>query len=598
MKKKILAMLLAAVMIMAMLPTAFAADASGSCGDNLTWSYSDGTLTISGTGAMDDYLEGPPWWDSDLAEKITAVIIPDGVTYIGDNAFYRCSNLTSVTIPSSVTAIGNNAFDYCESLTSVTLPDNVELGIATFRGTPWLQSLGELAVVNGHVYAYRGNDKAVVIPDGVTVIEGGVFMDADLTSVTIPASVTIIGNSAFGLYGPDTGDLTVYYGGSETQWSNIRGVLPVGPGVETASFSEGGMYSAGLEGATVHYNSTGSAEPEDPTEPEVPTSGSCGEDGDNVKWSYSDGTLTISGTGAMADYTPQNLATVLPWEGCKEQVLTVSIGEGVTIINSGAFLGFKNMTSVKIPGSVTAIYDWVFSDCEKLADIYYAGSESQWKQIDIEEAGNDVLNSAKLHTTEPEPTEPEPTEPEPTEPEPTEPEPTEPEPATPAFSDVNEGEYYANAVAWAAEKGYIKGNPDGTFAPNTPMQRVAVFTILARVDGADASGADWDKKAINWAVENNVSYGDNPEDEVTLEQLIVMLWRYTDRPESDISALDRFSDSSSIHTWEDFPEAMAWAVETGILQGNPDGTLKPLSNLERGRGAVILQRYYDNVLSK
>ena len=92
--------------------------ASGTCGEKLTWVlYEDGTLEISGTGAMTDFgLNQAPWaYESDL---IKTVKINSGATSIGTYAFYQCYNLTNVTIPDSVTVINNEAFYHCYSLSN------------------------------------------------------------------------------------------------------------------------------------------------------------------------------------------------------------------------------------------------------------------------------------------------------------------------------------------------------------------------------------------------------------------------------------------------------------------------------------------------
>ena len=94
--------------------------------EDFAWTFEDGVLTISGNGAMPDY-DGydvlDPW--SEHIADITTVFIEDGVTSIGDYAFYDCSNLTSITIPDSVTSIELGAFTNCYSLTSITIPDSV-----------------------------------------------------------------------------------------------------------------------------------------------------------------------------------------------------------------------------------------------------------------------------------------------------------------------------------------------------------------------------------------------------------------------------------------------------------------------------------------
>ena len=131
------------------------AETSGTCGPNLTWHLTDnGVLTISGKGEMNNYLDHNrlPWSKSDIKR----IIIGDGVTTIGENAFFYCSALTSVTIPNSVTKIGKSAFEGCRTLTSVTIPNSV-----------------------------------------TTIGEDAFFYCRELTSVTIPNSVTEIGDGAF-----------------------------------------------------------------------------------------------------------------------------------------------------------------------------------------------------------------------------------------------------------------------------------------------------------------------------------------------------------------------------------------------------------------
>ncbi len=122
--KRVISMLLVLCVVLTWLPSTASAEesvvASGSCGDNLTWTLdSAGTLTISGIGEMTD----APW--TDMKSEIKTVVVEAGVTSIGSYAFFNCSNLTSAAISDSVTTIGQSAFEGCSSLASFTVPSSV-----------------------------------------------------------------------------------------------------------------------------------------------------------------------------------------------------------------------------------------------------------------------------------------------------------------------------------------------------------------------------------------------------------------------------------------------------------------------------------------
>lgn len=169
---------------------------SGTCGDNLTWTLQDSTLTISGTGAMNDYDQhyNLPWYS--YLTFIKTVIIGNGVTSIGDRAFYECSGLTSVTIPNGITSIGEAAFYSCRNLTSVAIPNSV----TTIR--KW-------------AFGYSGLT-SIEIPDSVTIIRSCTFYCSNLTSITIPNSCKSVEVHAF--YNCRVN--TVNYKGSLVDWLN------------------------------------------------------------------------------------------------------------------------------------------------------------------------------------------------------------------------------------------------------------------------------------------------------------------------------------------------------------------------------------------
>lgn len=161
--------------------------ASGSCGENLTWTLTtDGVLTISGEGEME---EGT--WDA-YRESITEVVIEPGVTSIGYSVFDGCSGLTSVALPDSVTSIGYNAFADCMNLTEI----NVDVGNRNYSSADGVLFNKDATII--WCYPARKTGNAYYIPDSVTSIEDYAFRDCtSLARVTIPDGVTNIGSYTF-----------------------------------------------------------------------------------------------------------------------------------------------------------------------------------------------------------------------------------------------------------------------------------------------------------------------------------------------------------------------------------------------------------------
>ena len=177
------------------------AEKSGTCGKNLKWKLTDeGVLTITGTGKMQDYSGSSRPWSP--YSKVKQVIISDGVTTIGDNAFDGCSSLTSVTIPNSVKEIGELAFYDCSSLTSITIPNSVTtIEYGAFWNCPSLTSItipNSVTTIGASAFGGCSSLTSVTIPNGVTTIGSNAFYGcSSLTSVTIPNGVTTIGEKAF-----------------------------------------------------------------------------------------------------------------------------------------------------------------------------------------------------------------------------------------------------------------------------------------------------------------------------------------------------------------------------------------------------------------
>ena len=201
-------------------------------GSGVTWQLTENTddpstytLTISGSGAMEDYLmSGHQPWCS-FRKQITSVVVSPGVTSIGNLAFalsrniihvdiadsvvsigeqvfFECSRLTNITVPQSVTYIGVKAFDSCTNLSSITLSNNItSIGTYAFNNCTNLTSItipGSVTSIGWGAFSNCTKLTSITIPDSVTTINPCAFKNcSSLTSITIPGSVTSIGPNAF-----------------------------------------------------------------------------------------------------------------------------------------------------------------------------------------------------------------------------------------------------------------------------------------------------------------------------------------------------------------------------------------------------------------
>ena len=179
-------------------------------GSGVTWQLTENTddpstytLTIRGSGAMEDYLmSGHQPWRS-FRDQITSVVVSPGVTSIGNLAFTRFSKLIHVDIADSVVSIGEGVFSECSSLTNITVPQSVTyIGVNAFDSCTNLSSItlstNNITSIRPHTFSGCSELSSIVIPDGVTSIQLGAFFNCTkLTSITIPDSVTTIDPGAF-----------------------------------------------------------------------------------------------------------------------------------------------------------------------------------------------------------------------------------------------------------------------------------------------------------------------------------------------------------------------------------------------------------------
>ena len=623
MKRKLCTAVLTILMLFTLMPTVFAGN-SGTCGDNLTWTLNGGVLTISGTGPMDNYFRCYAPWNTQIDgfvdTSITKVVIDDGVTSIGNYAFFYCSKLASVDIPDSVTSIGDNAFCACSNLTSIDLPDSVtSIGQYAFSSCSNLTSIDlsdRLTSIDAHTFNNCTRLTSIEIPDSVTSIGQYAFRYCvGLTSVKLPAELTTIGNHAFefcGLTGISFPDGLTTIG--EDAFMSCCGLTSIKIPNSVTSIGRYAFYGCtslnsvklpdGLIsiGADAFYgcsNLTSIALPDSLTSIEQRTFYDC-TSLTSVKLPNS-----LTSIGNSAFYNCSSLASI-------------ACPDGLTNIGNSVFYGCSSLTSIELPNSVTSIGSWAFYDCSNLADVYYSGTVEQWNSTTIN-GQNDCLTGATIHfgtqssqghthswddgTVTKAPT------------------------ATESgvktftckscgktktetiaalgcpFTDLKNPSSYYDAVLWAVDKGITKGTSATEFSPKAECTRAQIVTFLWRYAGSPepksmkhnfvdiVKGSSY-YKAVIWAVEKGITTGTDathfsPKEPCTRAQIVTFLWRYAGKPQPS-SQSHNFTD---IVKGSSYYDAVLWAVEKGITTGADTTHFAPKEPCTRAQGMTFLYRY-------
>ncbi len=334
--------------------------AGGDCGDNITWLLnSDGVLTLSGSGDMYDFASwgyDPQPWEA-YAEDIKSVVIENGITSIGDESFYDCTNLTEINIPDSVTSIGDLSFSGCDNLCDITIPESVTtVGMAILSYSGYYNNpdnwKNELLYLDGWILesSYDFEETELIIDGNYAGIADFAFEFCEnLESVNISGNVDTIGAFAFGFC------------------DNLKSVDISG--------------NVDMIGVDAFFG--------------------C----DNLESVDISGNVDMIGDDAFSS--------------C-ENLESVDISGNVDMIGEYAFSGCDNLKSVTLSNTDTigasafwrctalkevtigsAIKKICFSAFDDITDIYYTGSEAEWAEIEIESPNKGIQNATIHYNTLP-----------------------------------------------------------------------------------------------------------------------------------------------------------------------------------------------------
>ena len=289
--------------------------AGGSCGASVTWKLQDGVLTLSGSGATDEFVRTAatdtvnyPW--AEHMDAITSIVVEEGITNLDNYCFYNLSKVTSVTLPESLKRVETRIFTGCTSLKELTIPAALEwAGFEAFAGS----GITDLRFTADPPKGFSG---------------------------TAPCK-----NLAYNLHIPC----------NNTAWTDAK-VAALGG---TATVMPAHNY---VDGVCTLCSDL----------PTGQVGGSCGE---NVTWKLENGVLTLSGSGATAEYTRNSAADTVnyPWANYINAITSIVVEEGITNLDNYCFYNLKNVTSVTLPASLQRLETRIFKGCAALTQVTVPG---------------------------------------------------------------------------------------------------------------------------------------------------------------------------------------------------------------------------------
>ncbi len=579
--KKTIAFLAAVVMLLVSFPSVVMTASAALSGD---WDY---TVSANGTATIVYYTGN--------AQNVTVPSVIDGhtVTRIGISTFRMCDTMQTLTIPATVNRIPDEMFGGCSSLKKVTVDKNnanycdvdgvlFDKKKTTLLYYPCARSATEYTVPNTvkeiRQLAFGGCKvlKRVVIPNSVTTIRYYAFYSCEsLESVTLGGGIRSMEDNAFARC-PNLKNVTF-----------TKGITTIGD----FAFNECKRLnnavipnSVTYIGKCAFYNCKELENVAVPDSVNVIGGSAFGGCSKLQTITLPDTVIQIGAdafSGTAYEKSGHWIVGVL-YVG--KHLISVSgvlegrceVRSGTLTIANGAFDMYGVIDSVTIPESVKYIGETAFENCFRITDVYYEGNRAGWYDLTV--GKEPMFSSMTIHY------------------------------GKDGFPDVKEGAWYYDAVQYVTEKGYMSGYKNGRFGPANSLQRQDFVVTLARIAGADLTAYEgqagtfsdvnanaYYAPSVAWAVDNGIITGYNAEkfgvgDVINREQVCTILYRYTGEPtvENAAEVLAAFPDAGRISGYAQ--DAMAWAVQNGVISGTSKGTVSPKTGASRAQIATIIMR--------
>lgn len=536
--------------------------------------------------------------------QLTAITLPAGLRELGNEAFKGCTALTGVALPDSLTALGYGVFRDCSALTAAEFPAGIDpvswsSGSSMLRNCTSLRSVKlpkTVSSLGNYFFAGCTALERIVLPDSVTEIGSNLFNGCTaLTDVTLstnlqaipentfygcvslqklvaPYAVTKIGKTAFANCTSLT-ELTLLRNVTEAAADALSYPEQVTVYGVKGTYAETYAASVGARFAAIDRPATAVSLPKSVTvkvwsSVRLLPSLDPVDCTDELVWSSSDASVAAVSADGTVTGRKDGSAVITVTAGSVSARCEVAVGTPAHV---------HSYTAV-VTAPTCAVQGYTTYTCS-CGEYYYDDYVPALGHIYVD--GVCTRCGASRPETR--------------------------------FVDVKLGSWYYNSIVYAVSNGLMNGVGDSKFEPEEGMTRAMLVTVLWRYEGSpkqrpstfsDVRRGQWYSEAVSWAAKNGIvtGVGDNkfePDTQITREQIATILYRYAQKKRADTAArgsLSAFPDNGKVNGWA--KTALQWCVGEGLIGGtNENGRvyLDPQGTATRAQVATILMRYIEKL---